>query len=227
MSSNIRMVGLRQARPVTGRTVAAVFAAALVFGVVSGCGSSHSPGVASAGSAATSSSVSSSSVSSRSPSNGALAFSQCMRSHGVPNFPDPDSSGTPPKVTPSQLGVSESQYHAAYTACAPMLPSSGGPSQTEEQQTMTALRRFAACMRSQGVSNWPDPDHDSQGDPIFYLQGEIDEHAPQIVSKIQACAHLVPPASQVGGPPGGVPMCPGDNPGPTATSACGGRHQGG
>jgi len=30
-------------------------------------------------------------------SNGALAFSQCMRSYGVPNWPDPNSSGGIPK----------------------------------------------------------------------------------------------------------------------------------
>jgi hypothetical protein len=163
--------------------------------------------------------------SSSSPS--AVAFSACMRSHGVPNFPDPNGSGALSKETAQQLGVSSSQYQTAQTACAHLLPNSGGQSPAEIQQTLSSLRSFAECMRSHGVSNWPDPSTDSQGDPIFYLQGQIDENSPRIVTKIHACQHLIPPAFRVGGPPGGVPMCPGDRPGPDATSACGGPHQGG
>jgi hypothetical protein len=226
MSSNIGVVGHRQARPRRLCITTAAFAAAVLVGAVGGCGSSHSPEVANVGPTSTGGSVSGS-VASSSASHGVLAFSRCMRSHGVQNFPDPDSTGTPPKATPQELGVGASQYHAADTACSPLLPSSTDPGQAEQQQTMTALRHFAQCLRSRGVSNWPDPDTDSQGDPIFYLRGAIDEHAPQIVSRIEACAHLVPPASRVGGPPGGVPICPGDNPGPAATSACGGPHRGG
>src|SRR6266567_3514875 len=58
--------------------------------------------------------------SSSSPS--AVAFSACVRSHGVPNFPDPDSSGGIPKETSQQLGVSSSQYQAAAQACGHLLP---------------------------------------------------------------------------------------------------------
>jgi hypothetical protein len=150
-----------------------------------------------------------------------------MRSRGVANFPDPTGGGALSKETAQQLGVSSSQYQTAQTACAQLLPNSGGQSQAEIQQTLTALRSFAQCMRAQGVSNWPDPSTDSEGDPIFYLEHKIDENAPQIVTKIHTCQHLIPPRSRVGGPPGGVPMCPGDRPGPDATSACGGPHQGG
>ena len=48
----------------------------------------------------------------------AVAYSQCMRSHGVPNFPDPDSSGQIPKEAQTQqLGVSDSRFQAAQAAC--------------------------------------------------------------------------------------------------------------
>src|SRR5215831_11542033 len=46
-----------------------------------------------------------------------LAYSRCVRSHGVPNFPDPDSRGTIPKMTPEQLGVGTSQLQAAESTC--------------------------------------------------------------------------------------------------------------
>ncbi len=43
----------------------------------------------------------------------AVAYSACMRSHGVPNFPDPDSKGMPGQADPQHLGVSSSRYQAA------------------------------------------------------------------------------------------------------------------
>jgi hypothetical protein len=39
------------------------------------------------------------------------------------------------------------------------------------QQMLTVGRKFAQCMRSHGVSNWPDPTLDSQGRPFFNLSG--------------------------------------------------------
>jgi hypothetical protein len=156
----------------------------------------------------------------------AIAYSACMRSHGVPNFPDPNSSGTIAKGSAQQFGVSDSRYQAARTACAHLLPTSGEASQTEIQRAMDGMRSFAQCMRSDGVTNWPDPSTDRAGYPAFYLQGEIDMNAPRIVTKVQACQHLVP-TTRVGGGPAGVPMCPGDRPGPDATSTCGGANHGG
>lgn len=206
------------------RTVAAVIATAGLALLVAACGGSNAPGVTSGGSPLAGGASSPGSSVSNSP----LAFSQCMRSHGVPNFPDPDGNGAIPKATPQQLGVSDSQYQTAQTACGHLLLDGGNaPNQAAIQQEMSALRQFAQCMRSHGVSNWPDPSTDSEGGPIFYLQGKVDENAPQIVTDIHACQHLIPAEFQVGGTPGGVPMCPGDRPGPDATSACGGPNQGG
>jgi hypothetical protein len=198
-------------RPMRRRWLSVLAAAALVL---AGCGGSPSVTRGSPGEGG----------STGSPS--AIAYSVCMRAHGVPDFPDPDSNGTIPKGSAQQYGVSDSQYQAAHTACTHLLPNSGGVSQAVIQQAMDGMRRFAQCMRSDGVSNWPDPTTDRAGYPTFYLQGEIDMNAPQIVPKIRACQHLVP-TTRVGGGPAGVPMCPGDRPGPDATSACGGPNQGG
>jgi hypothetical protein len=190
-------------------TVAALAAAAILAG---GC-SHGSSGPAVAGG---------SSSPSGSASNGPLAFSQCMRSHGLTNFPDPASNGSIPKETAQQLGVSNSQYDAAQRACAHLLPNSGGLSQAEIRQAWSGMRNFAGCMRSHGVSNWPDPADDGTGRPVFYLQNRIDANAPQIVTEIHACVHLIPPEDRsMGGSPGGVRMCPGDKPNPaTQRGAC-------
>ena len=49
----------------------------------------------------------------------AVAYSACMRSHGVPKFPDPGSGGQVPKADPQVLGISSSQLQAAQRTCQP------------------------------------------------------------------------------------------------------------
>jgi len=130
-----------------------------------------------------------------------------MRSNGLPNFPDPPSDAKLPGA--QQLGVSDSQYQAAITACRQLLPNGGhGPNQAEMQQQMTALLPFARCMRSHGAPNWPDPSIRSNdtGDQavVFYLVGlpGLDSNgfdSPQVQGTIQQCSHLLPPSN--GGPP--------------------------
>jgi hypothetical protein len=214
MNDSIRLT--RRPWPRTARTATAIIATAALAMLTAAC--SGSPSSAGSGSSP------SAGGSSSSPS--AVDYSACMRSHGVPNFPDPNGSGEIPKVTAQQLGVSSSQYQTAQTACAHLLPNSGEVSQAEIQQMMSGMRGFAQCMRSHGVSNWPDPSTDRAGYPIFYLQNKIDENSPQIVTTIHTCQPLLPQGGSLS-IPGGVAMCPGDRPGPDATSACGGPHQGG
>jgi hypothetical protein len=131
-----------------------------------------------------------------------------MRSHGVPNYPDPGSGGVLPKTSAQQLGVSNSQFQAAQSACHHQLPNTGGSFQQHAQQCvladdcppalvqrmLTSGRTFAACMRSHGVPNWPDPSIDTgayQGVPFFDLSKEgINDHSPQIRSKMGECGRL-------------------------------------
>jgi hypothetical protein len=157
--------------------------------------------------------------SSASPS--AVAYSRCMRSRGVPDFPDPPSSGEVPKADSQQLGVSSSQLQAAQRACQHLYPSSGGSlgaslRQCEEtgncppamvQQVMSAMRLFSQCMRSHGVANWPDPTVDSEGRPGFNLVPipSTDWNSPQVQNKIYECENVMPagggvPAIYPGGP---------------------------
>jgi hypothetical protein len=110
-----------------------------------------------------------------------------MRSHGVRNFPDPDSHGALPKVGPQQLGISQSKFQAASQACAHLLQ----PTQAQTRQLMSAYRNFAHCMRSHGTSNWPDPTTDSGGDPVFDIPG-IDPGSSKVSTAADACSHLLP-----------------------------------
>jgi hypothetical protein len=120
-----------------------------------------------------------------------LAFSRCMRSKGVPGFPDPTSSGVIPKVSLQQIGVSASQIAAAQTACRHLLPSGpASPAQARLAQAWNTSAAFAHCMRSHGISNWPDPSPDAvhPGQPTFNLQSAgIDPNSPLLTSKTHAC----------------------------------------
>jgi hypothetical protein len=130
-----------------------------------------------------------------------------MRSHGVPNYPDPDSSGQLPKGDAQQFGVSTSQYQGAQQACQHLLPTGGSLQQQEDQcmqnsdcppalvqQMLTADRKLARCMRSHGVLNFPDPTTDSNG-PVFNITNagisDAASHTSQFEAKLDECARLV------------------------------------
>jgi hypothetical protein len=188
----MKSIPIRQRRRRQGLAAAAIVATAILVLVAAACSSSPS----STGSGSPNARGSASSPS-------AVAYSACIRSHGVPNFPDPDSSGNLPKADPQQLGVSTSQLQAAQQPCQHQLPSTGS---TEEQQQETqcamagdcsqslvqhwlsGLRTLAQCLRSHGVPNWPDPTINSRGLPQFaYSEAGIDDHSPQILAKVQVC----------------------------------------
>jgi hypothetical protein len=79
-----------------------------------------------------------------------LAFSRCMRSHGVPKFPDP-TRGMVPRVTWGEVGVSSVQMTASARACQHLLPSGPheGPPQT--QNLVRHGLDVARCMRAHGI----------------------------------------------------------------------------
>jgi hypothetical protein len=176
-------------RPRPARTAAAIIATVGLALLAAACGGSPGSHVAQLGSTTTKSSTSSPSANSQK----VLAFSRCVRAHGVPNFPDPNSSGALPKRQVAQLTAGNPQFPAAHRACEHLLPNGGQPTQAQAQQAWNDMRKFARCMRSHGVPNWPDPAPTSQQDqrPFFHLPDSIDPNAPQITTKIRACQHVL------------------------------------
>jgi hypothetical protein len=114
-----------------------------------------------------------------------VAFSHCMRTHGVPSFPDPTRAGIP-KISPQQAGVSSARFTAAQRACTPLLQ----PAQAQVSQVMTGMLDFARCMRAHGVPNWPDPSLDSNDQPDFYIPG-INPDSAHVSNTADACSHLL------------------------------------
>jgi hypothetical protein len=117
-----------------------------------------------------------------------------MRSHGVPNWPDPNASGVfdKSKLTSQQLGASGSRVQTAQRACNHLLPNGGsGPSLAQVQQMRAQGLRFSLCVRNHGVPNFPDPDSSGRiPDPASV---GVDQGSPKFQVANQACRRDRPP----------------------------------
>jgi hypothetical protein len=146
-------------------------------------------------------------VSATAPS--AVRYTTCMRSHGVPAYPDPNGSGQLPKITPAseaQLGVSQSRFTSAQTACQRLWPYQD-PTQAQQQQDLADALTLARCMRDHGVPGFPDPTTDTASGRVEFVisasQDGFDPQSPQILGKVRECEHGLP-ASVLPGSPDGV-----------------------
>jgi hypothetical protein len=85
-----------------------------------------------------------------------LQFSVCMRSHGFPNFPDPNSQG---QISVSGINPSSAAFQNAQKACGRYITGASGkaPSQAQQAKMQADALRFAQCMRSHGITDFPDP----------------------------------------------------------------------
>jgi hypothetical protein len=198
-----------------GRLVGAAIATALI----AGCGGSSAGGgvteigsatmtVGTTHSATTPTRVTTSKLDSG-PEPSLLAFARCMRAHGVPNFPDPRSPGQlpRPKVTePAPSGGFTANpdapaYLAASNDCK-SLADATPVSQVMRNQTGIAQLKFAVCMRSDGVPNYPDPTATGEIGDDGSISG-VDPSAPAVLSAERKCFKLIPrPTMPTGGPPG-------------------------
>jgi hypothetical protein len=135
-----------------------------------------------------------------------IGFSHCMRSHGVPKFPDPGSGGIYPKGGPTVLGVSNSQFNAARTACQRLLPNTINGASIERCESAGACSRtmtqaiLKACCHSPGACaptecrTGPIPAPDSVGRvafPISIGKDGFDPNSPQVGTRKNECGHMV------------------------------------
>lgn len=137
------------------------------------------------------------------PHASALAYSQCMRGHGITDFPDPDSSGQidlkalHPSPT-SDLSAQNPRFHAAQQACQALQPTESAGQQ--HQDAVQALK-WAQCFRSHGITQFPDPDSNGE----FHVGGiradGIDVTSPQFQAAAAACRQYQPSDIRV---PGGA-----------------------
>ncbi|HEY5049324.1 MAG TPA: hypothetical protein VII50_00370 [Acidothermaceae bacterium] len=135
--------------------------------VTSACSSgSANPGVAQLPATGSTPAVSGAPASSGAPKGAAssLAHAECMRSHGVPDFPDPGPLRIDVRTHPD-LDPSSPPFVAAQKACLSLAPGGTAGGTVSAQQQAAALA-YSSCMRSHGFPKFPDPVFSDGGEHV-------------------------------------------------------------
>jgi hypothetical protein len=108
-------------------------------------------------------------VSAATQKNSGLKLAECMRSHGVPDFPDPTSGGgfgiqasagggnASITVDGHTINVSGPAFQKAMQQCRSLQPQGPPISGAQLAKVKHGAIKMAECMRAHGVSNFPDP----------------------------------------------------------------------
>jgi hypothetical protein len=86
-----------------------------------------------------------------------IKFADCMRSHGVPNFPDPSASGGIHISSSSGINLQSPAFQSAQNACSKLLPGGGPGGPGVSASRRLAMVKLAQCMRKHGLATFPDP----------------------------------------------------------------------
>jgi hypothetical protein len=159
-----------------------------------GCSSRQAnPGVATINAAASTGASSPPAAGAATPD--AMKYAQCMRAHGVQDFPDPVDGGFHiNNTTPgSDLDPSSPLFVAADSACKALSPEDQAANGTVSPQLQAQALAYSACIRSHGVPSYPDP---------VFVGGSIretvragsgaDPDSPQFIAAQNACKSLQP-----------------------------------
>jgi hypothetical protein len=136
-------------------TVATI--ALLAAGLLAGCGGSSGGGANASGGSG----------------DRAVRFAECVREHGVPDFPDPVDG----RIA-LRSGGDPAALQAAQKACQELAPGGRATPQMQDQ-----LLAFCQCMRDNGVPDFPDP----EGPGRLLIPRTIDVQSPQFGQARQAC----------------------------------------
>jgi hypothetical protein len=133
-----------------------------------------------------------------------LQFSQCMQTHGEPNFPDPGAGGT---ISMNGVDPGSPAFERAMNDCRKYLPSGGKPlSGAALAKLQQQLLAFSACMRANGVPSFPDPSFLNGGATVRIggPSSGVDPRSPQFQHAQSVCQ------KDLSGLPGGgkVPAFP-------------------
>jgi hypothetical protein len=167
-----------------------VLLAAVASVLLAACGSSPKPNpAASSGDARGAASF-------KAAASDAYKQSACMRRHGITNFPDPTVVSNSHQqmigihVTPAITG--SPSFKSAQKACAHLMPHGGnntvGPSAAQQRAHTEAILAFAACMRSHGFKNFPDPDSQGNLSPEMLQRANINLQQPALKPAADTCA---------------------------------------
>ena len=182
-----RRAGLRRA----GLLAAALACLALV---AAACSSAASPGTGAGGSA----------------KHSELAYSRCMRAHGIKDFLDPNAHGELAVDAGPGTGLDPKspQFKAANSACKSLLPPRRTLTPAQQAEARAQGLRYSRCMRAHGISDFPDPNGQGQLEIKNQPGGDLDPDNPRFRAANQACQQYQPGGGRGGSlsstGPGGV-----------------------
>jgi hypothetical protein len=175
---------LRCRRPLILASLVAVAAFSLL---AAGCGGGGSPRVASGASTTT---TQNGTTTRNGTLASAFAFARCMRSHGIPNWPDPTSGGFFDKSKLRPLGLNVSRVRALEEGpCNIPLPSPQGYTITPADRA--DYLKAATCMRSHGFPDFPDPTFQNNSLQTN-IPASVNQDAPKFKSAATTCTKLIP-----------------------------------
>jgi hypothetical protein len=118
-----------------------------------------------------------------------IKYSDCMRAHGVPDFPDVNANGS--VSLPSNVNPQAPAFQAAQGTCMSLRPRGNPPPPI----TLAQQKKFVAnahCIRKHGVSNFPDPTFAAGGFGIGFnvTPGSLAYEAQAILQASRECSHV-------------------------------------
>jgi hypothetical protein len=163
------------------RPLATLALVALISLISAGCGSNAPSETGTAGSSGTASNSGTGGSKKVTTRDKAVKFAECIRAHGVSDFPDPNEKNQ------FEYGVSVSGpvWNKATTACKDLQPP-GTLSGKRTPKQQSASLRFAQCIRDNGVKDFPDP---VNGEPLVNTYKIPSSNKPGGMAILNAAMH--------------------------------------
>jgi hypothetical protein len=121
----------------------------------------------------------------------AVKFAQCIRAHGVSDFPDP----TDKNADAYGISVTPAVWTKAVDACKALKPP-GALSAKRTPKQLSAEVKFAQCVRDHGVKDFPDP---VNGEPLVNTYKIPSSNKPGgmtiLNAAMQKCGHVLEEAA--------------------------------
>lgn len=168
------------------QTLAALATMTLALGLVmTGCGSEEGGTDVASGSGAQPTGTASSATPSLSQEEMGVKFAQCLRENGV-NVPDPEPGKGPQIRLDPSSGVTKEDVDKAMEACREFDPQANGSNGSNPQAEENG-RKYAECMRKNGVEKFPDPKPGQRG---ILIDGETAKD-PDLQKAQEACQSIM------------------------------------
>ena len=132
------------------------------------------------------------------PAAAAVKFATCMRDHGIANFPVPQVTVTTTpgggsvairEAAPTGLGASP-KLEAAQNACKGFQQAIGNSVAGPHGPSKQTFLAFARCLRSHGLSTFPDPDPQGQITGQMISAAGVNTRSPAFLTDARACVRV-------------------------------------